>query len=1097
MHGFFLTEKKMIRIKTVVFFVMFFTFCQLSFSQDFENTRFTLISTQHGLSQKTVQTIYQDKTGFMWFGTQEGLNRYDGKETRVYRYSAGNEFSVSHDVIRSINEDSNGQLWVATSGGLSRYLPGEDSFVRVKVYDNEEEVLRFNTLYLDNSGVMWIGSDGNGVYQLSNESDNQIEKYTQLDALNQSDVRAIFEDSRGRIWVGTDGQGVFLISNNQVQHFEPKEQKGALSNARIRTVEEDSKGRIWIGTRGGGINRYDELSKSFTVLKNIEGNKASLSHNRVYQIFEDSNDRLWIATDGGISLYDQSDDSFTQITHKSSQNSSLSHNRVLSIYEDKGGLLWFGTLSGLNLWDSKLATFSHYRNIPEDKNSLSNNTVYSLAETKSEDILIGTVGGGLNLLKPEKNTVHPFDSRNSDISTQKRVVSLLVDDDDNVWVGSISKGVKVYSSKLELLFEFDSEQDEQRKISANGITDILQDSDGDIWVATYRSGINHINKEYNVIKQYNLATNKSNLVSENIYSIIEDDEGFIWLATDGGGLSRLDKNTGSIITILNDAKNNKSLSGNIISSIYQDSKGRFWIGTQGNGLNMWAAVDRRKMNNKFRHYAIEDGLNSSTINGVVEDESGYIWISTVKGLNRLNPESNKIERYNTSDELHFNELNQGAILKSSNGDLYFGGLNGVTAFDPEKIRRNKHIPEVVLTNIFSESNALDLDKASFELDEIDLNHKDYLIAFEFAALDYANPDKNQYQYMLEGFDEDWISAGTRSRATFTNLPSGQYIFKVKGSNNDGIWSDESINLKVAVHPAPWFSWWAYSLYATLFCIILLIFIRHQAKRFAKHDLFQNQVNEKVDEKIQLYMQNNETLTKKVEKLDALSLVDHETQLLSQSAFISHLSTALDVQNALVTEDNRNESRLLIGLLDVEVESAVNHAQCLVKVAEQLKLKSQDNLIIARWDESQLALLMPIVIPLEGQSHNLSDDVYQRSEKGTQISIESVAKDTLDKLITCTSGTDSLKATHLKLGVTLPKFALDGQTSDSELLLLLTEHMMYSAKQFTENTFIAIYETRKKLTNRLVKSILSEKQPLKLTDGIVFMSNQNEPGNAKS
>ncbi|WP_170115252.1 two-component regulator propeller domain-containing protein [Pleionea mediterranea] len=1055
-------------------------------TNNLENTRFRHISTQQGLSQKTVQSIYQDSHGFMWLGTQEGLNRYDGRNIKVYRHLQ--KSGISHDVIRAIQEDSDGNLWVATRGGLNRYDAKLDSFVKVKVYDDDKEVLQFNSLYKGKDGTLWIGTDGHGLYSIESKSD-EVKKFKVIKKLNTAEVRVVYEDTRGRLWIGTNNQGVFLYENILKAHFVNSDKKSSLSHNSIRSIAEDSKGKIWIGTRGGGINRYNELTQNFNIDRHNPSNPNSLSHDRVYNILPDNN-RVWVATDGGISVYNQEQGHYTQITQKSSQTTGLNHNRVLSAFKDKAGLVWFGTMSGINIWNPVTAVFNYYRHIPEDEKTLKNNTVYSFEQLSNSKVAIGTFGSGINILNTKTQDISTVLELSREDNRAKRIMSLFLDRSGELWAGSISSGVEVYSEDLSLIDKYVYKDHGESSLSANGVTDIIQDADGEIWISTYRSGLNRLDKKNNSFKKYNKNNNTSGLESENIFSLLEDEEGFIWLATDGGGISRLDKRNDEIITIKNQEGNLESLSGNIASSIYEDSKGIIWIGTFGNGLNRWSPADRRNLNNNFKKYDISNGLNSSTINGVVEDSSGFIWISTVKGVSKLNPNTDEIVNYDLADEIHDNELNQGAILKDSEGRLYFGGLNGVIAFNPNEVQRNQHIPPVKLTKV-TIGNVLHQPEVSISnLEDLELSHKDYLVTLEFSALDYANPSDNQYKYKLEGFDESWINANNLGQATFTNLPSGQYIFKVKGSNNDGVWSDESINLKVTVHPAPWFSWWAYSLYATLFCIILLIFIRHQAKRFAKHDLFQNQVNEKVDEKIQLYMQNNETLTKKVEKLDALSLVDHETQLLSQSAFISQVSTALDVQNALVTEDNRNESRLLIGLLDVDIDVKENNnpAQCLIKVVQQLKQNSKTNMVVARWDTHQLALLMPL-----GRERHLNNDESNSFVNNPSDSMASVMKSNLDNLITCLSHSENLKSMTLNLGVTLPRYALDSEHTDAELLLLLTEHLMYSAKQysekqFSESTYLAVYETRQKLTSKLIKTVISEKSPLKLTDSFQFLSN---------
>ncbi len=1037
------------------------------FAASLENTRFVHISTQHGLSQKTVQAIYQDSVGFMWFGTQEGLNRFDGKELRVYRYSANNSASIAHDVIRSIKEDSKGTLWVATSGGLSQYIPSTDNFKTFSITDNNVEVLRFNTLFLDSQGILWIGSDGNGLFQITNDGERAVvNKFTKIEALISADIRAITEDSRGRIWIGTNEQGVFLYTPNSIQHFVADGEAGSLSHNSIRGLLEDSKGRIWVATRGGGLNKFDQLNRQFVIYQHDAKRDRSLTHNRVYKIYEDSKERLWIATDGGLNLYNNSSNDFTRIQHKSSQQAALNHNRVLSIFEDNGGLLWVGTLAGINIWNPNLAIFTHYRNIPEDQFSLVNNTVYALAQRTDNEIAIGTFGSGVNLLNLDSDQIRPLNSSSNNSDSARRIVSLMVDNKNNLWAGSLSKGVEVFSPDLQLIASYKHDEQDIDSLSADGITDMLQDSDGQIWIATYRAGLNLLDSQTQKFKRFNLSINGQGLVSDNIFSIAEDDEGYLWLATDGGGVSRLDKHTGTIKTFLNDPNDDHSLSGNIASSIYHDSKGRIWIGTFGYGLNLWLPADRRKNLNRFKRYSIESGLLSSTINGIVEDEEGFIWISTVRGVSRLDPQTDEISHFNLSDEIHNNELNQGAILRSRSGRLFFGGLNGVSSFFPSQVQKNNHVPNVVLTKVLYENEEVEFDKATYALQKVELTHKDYLVAFEFAALDFANPARNQYQYILDGFDTDWIDAKNRSRATFTNLPAGKYTFKVKGSNNDGVWSDEKINLEVVVHPAPWFSWWAYSIYAALFCIVLILFIRYQAQRFATQDLFQQQVQDKVAEKTELYFKTSETMKDKIQQLKAYALIDEETDLPSQVAFLEKGGLALKWLDKMDQEQENNRYQFVLFILDIQTSEPLDN-QASKLVVDVVKSLESDFDLIARWSELQIAGFR----------------LQPKSDAATD-----TWKNIIEKAATCLEA-QSLKF-KLSLGYTLPPYEQGSQIIEIDSLMMLTEHTMHYARELEGHGYAGIDKVYQPLTTSILKQTLSTRNIASLESFYSVSSSEN-------
>lgn len=1025
---------------------------------------FRHISTDKGLSQKTVQSIFQDSHGFIWIGTQEGLNRYDGKEMVVFRNIQGDEKSLSSNVIRDILEDDQGSLWVATSGGLNRYDPASNTFFRVPIKDEKQQaILRIYSLYKDKNGRVLIGTDGNGVYVVDTmQSPYQPKIVQQLNPLKKADVRVLFKDTRGRLWIGTDGQGIWLVNEKgdiTNSFLFDENQNNSLSHNRIRAIMEDSKGQIWIGTRGGGLNKYNELNKNFIRYKHDSSDITSLSNNRVYKIIEDDKRSLWIATDGGVNIFRSETDDFLRVQNQPSQPSGLSHNRILTIYQDFGGLIWLGTLSGVNIWNPVTAKFVHYRNISEDKNSLTNNTIFGMEESKFGDIYVATFGGGLNYLNAEDNEWSAItnDKNGNSLLLDLRLMTLMVDNNDKLWVGSFSKGVSVLSKDHQLILHFEHDKNDTKSLSANGITDVLQDSDNEIWVATYTAGLNRLNRDGKTFLHYRKdKNNKNTLISENILQILEDDEGYIWLATDGGGLSRLDKNTGNFINFTRQPENPNSLTGDATSSIYQDSRGRFWIGTQGRGLNRWEPEDRRQAKNNFKHYTMKDGLPSSTVNGVLEDDDGYIWVSTNKGVSRLDPETDEFKHYNLALEIHNNELNQGSMLKANNGRLYFGGLNGIGAFFPKEIASNSNVPPIVLTNISSENKSVNLERSLTEIDNIKFSHKDYLVTFEFAALDYSQPDRNQYKYKLEGFDPDWIEIENLGRATYTNLPSGTYIFKVMGSNNDNVWSDESINLRVIIEPAPWVSWWAFIMYASLFCMSLIILIRSQAKRIANQDLFQKKVAETIESKTALYEKDNLSLKEQVKNYQVNSGNDLATGLPNQSFFTEQLLISLSWLKKSATRASNQQQKLCCIILKISNEHHGQIENRMIRLAQQISSQESDIMLISRWNVDELAMLG-----------------FVESNKRISELVKRISILTVDPEASASSNLNSLS-----LGYSLvPLHQNDEQSFKWENVLMLTEHAMRNANEFgqadpSEVKYIGLSACHQKLSPALIKTTMT-------------------------
>lgn len=1015
---------------------------------------FRHISTDLGLSQKTVQSIYQDRHGFMWIGTQEGLNRYDGREIRIFTNMPEEPLSLSNNVVRAITEDNRGNLWIATSNGLNRYDAATQSFERVTLLTTGGEIVSklYSLLSLDD-GQLLVGTDGNGVFSVDVSSDNYLSTPLKSSAgIEHADIRAIFRDSRNRVWFGTDGEGVWLTDSNLDNpiNFLASQTK-SISHNRIRTIIEDSKGQIWIGTRGGGLNRFDERTKTFTHYKHDSNNNTSLSNNRVYCIVEDSQRRLWVATDGGINLLDSDTSTFTRIKHHNSQSNGLSHNRVLTLLKSQSGLIWLGTLSGLNIWDPVTAKFVHYRNVSEDKNSLTNNTVYGFAENANGQLYIATFGGGLNYFNAIDNQWQSIlkSPNGKHLNLDNRIISLMIDSQQRVWIGSFSSGVKVLSSNHEKLNHFQSIVDDPTSLSANGVTDIIEDSDGDIWIATYAAGLNRLDKQKNTFSHYRYGSASSQLKSDSILQIMEDDEGYIWLATDGGGISRLDKNTNQIVNFLHEESNINSLTGNSTWSIFQDSHGRFWIGTQGKGLNRWEPENRRNLRNVFQRYTVADGLPSSTVNGVLEDEQGFIWISTNKGVSRLNPSTDQFTHFNLALGIHNNELNQGAMLKASNGRLYFGGLNGISAFYPSQIIQNQNKPKVVLTNILSENSPMVFDVPIHSLEEIQFTHKDYLITFEFAALDYSQPEKNQYQYKLEGFDPDWVDSMNFNRATYTNLPAGQYRLKVKGSNNDGLWSDESINLLITINPAPWATWWAFTLYSIMFCGFLIILIRTQAKRIANQDLFKKQVLAKIKSTTESIEAENSDLRKQLKSYKINSGNDMDTGLPNQHFFTEQVLISLAYLQNLSNSNSKTKLFCLIMTIDCDTSSLNN---IILKLSEKISDSVTNIHLVARWSDTEMAML--------GFADSNSSLKHSIGE------VTQAVKNAINEL--------DEPSINYSLGYTLnPLNQMDRYPFKWENVLMLTEHASRIAQQDPDDKSVGLIACHHSLAPATMKSIMSE------------------------
>jgi signal transduction histidine kinase/DNA-binding response OmpR family regulator/streptogramin lyase len=538
---------------------------------------------------------------------------------------------------------------------------------------------------------------------------------------------------------------------------------------------------------------------------------------------------------GGLKRFDRDKKQFFQYSHDAKNVSSLSSNGVFSIYEDNTNVLWVGTYAGgLNKFDRDKEQFIHYFNDRDDPSSLCNNTVFSICEDSFGDLWVGTYDCGLNKYDREKEqfTNYFYDPDNPASLSDNDVLSIYEDNSGLLWVGTYGGGLNKYDRKKEQFTIYAHNPNDRTSLSKNEIFTIIEDNFGDLWIGTDGGGLNNFNKEKEQFTHYiHDPNNPASLSANRVFSIFEDKSGILWIGTDVGGLNKFDREKKQFTYYKYDPDDPSSLSNNAVLSIYEDKSGVLWIGTYGGGLNKFNSEKEQ-----FTHYRETDGLPNDVIFGILEDEYGNLWLSTNKGISRFTPGTGLFRNYDVRDGIQGNEFNQGAYHKSKNGNMFFGGINGLTKFHPDSVKDNPHITPIVITGfqlfnkpvpigIDTSNNRLILKKSITGTKEIELTYKDYVISFEFAALDFHIPEKNQYAYIMEGFDKDWTYTNADRRfVTYTNLDPGEYTFRVKGSNNDGIWNDEGTALIILITPPLWATTWAYIFYG-IFIIFLFISAR--------------------------------------------------------------------------------------------------------------------------------------------------------------------------------------------------------------------------------------------------------------------------------
>lgn len=780
-----------------------------------KNIRFEQISLEQGLSQSVVNVILQDAQGFLWVGTDDGLNRYDGYDFKIYKPDTNNSLSISDRSITSIVQDTNGFLWIGTqSGGLNRYDPKTGKFTHYLNDALNEQSIASNkvlALCLDETGL-WVGTDnGLDFFSFETESFTHFRSPTDIPpdsrSLSSNSITALMKDSNGMLWIGTSNAGVNLYNTASQKFINFKYNANdptSLSNNRVLSMIEGENNEVWVGT-ANGLNRYNPTAKIFTRFKNSANITSSLAGNTIFSLYKDSSGSLWVGTNNGLDRYDSQTRKFIHHQNQPSYANSLSNNKVYSIYEDSSGILWVGTYGGgLNKYNRQQDRFAYYRYDPNDSNSLSSNFIIPiLADPLTNNVWIGTDGGGLNLYNPSTGnfTRYLHNPDNSLSLSSNSVISLFIDSQNSLWVGT-TRGLDKFDPFTKTFTSYKPIENNEDNL-AFSVFALYEDSKGTFWVGATR-GLYFFNRNTLTFTQFNPnLSNPETLISDSIYAIHEDKNQNLWVGTLGNGLIKINLNDNAISLYTNQPTEKTSLSNNTVLTIYESRNGVLWFGTHGGGLNRY-----NPDSNSFTYYTENEGLPNNVIYGILEDEKGNLWLSTNFGLSRFNPANLLFRNFTASDGLQSNEFNQNAYAKDSNGNMYFGGINGLSVFQPQEIVNQKYAPTVALTSFTLDGTSFLQENTSTEyLQNITLTWPQNSFEFEFAAFAYEQPNKNQYAYMLEGLDSDWINIGSQRNGRYTNLSGGTYTLLLRGSNSDGVWSEEIQKINIVVVPPFWQTWW--------------------------------------------------------------------------------------------------------------------------------------------------------------------------------------------------------------------------------------------------------------------------------------------------
>jgi signal transduction histidine kinase/ligand-binding sensor domain-containing protein len=785
--------------------------------------KFTHLSLEDGLSQTTVISIFQDSRGFMWFGTQDGLNRYDGYNFVVYRNDPNELNSLGDNRIRAIVEDPLGNLWIGTeAGGLNKYDPSTDTFTRYRHDPGNANSLKNNrvwSIWQNEAGFLWLYMDEGWLTQFEPKSETfthyQFAPPELTNPATGQNIKAIYQDRSGIIWLSNDEDGLvsFNPETGRFTYFlhDPADAT-TISPGEVLNVYEDNADNLWI-SKGGGLDLLDRESGQFTYFQYDPDDPYSISDSTSRQVYQDRTGTYWVATAKGLNLFDPRTGQFIRYQVDPTNPYALSDDNIDTIYEDRGGVLWIGTNGGgVNKLDLGRVQFTHYRNLPDNPNSLSTSYVYSIYEDKDDILWVGGDDGTLNRFDRANNQVTRYepDAENPYALNESWSVSAIYEDSTGAfWVGTYDGGLHRFDRKTRQFQRYLHNPDEAHSIASDIILAIYEDSTGTLWIGTDGGGLNRFDRQTGEFHHYlSDPGNSNNLRPGTIRGIYEDHFGFLWLTSWIEGLTRFDPKAEQFVNYRHDPDHPQSLGRGEVYVVHEDHEGTLWVGTSS-GLDKF---DR--LTETFRRYTEEDGLPNSVIYAVMEDATGNLWVSTNKGLSKFDPRTETFQNYNVFDGLQSDEFNQNAFFQSNSGEMFFGGIKGLNAFYPEQITNNPYRPPVILTDfqLFNQSVAIGKDsilqRAIWNTEHITLNYDQDVFSIAFAALSYAAPEENRYRYKLEGFDDEWNEVDAKRRfATYTSLPPGDYIFRVQAANEDGVWNEEGVSLFITIKSPWWGTWW--------------------------------------------------------------------------------------------------------------------------------------------------------------------------------------------------------------------------------------------------------------------------------------------------
>ena len=916
-------------------------------------SQFSHYGVSDGLSQSEILCIFQDSEGYIWFGTQNGLNKYDGYSFESFYNDPADIHSISSNWIFDIAEDQQGILWIGTKGGLNRYDKRTGQFSTVSFADSSRSAENdfIYGIALDESHMYVNQSPTLSVLDLNTGAIESYQNTFETGGALYDKGFPVFKCSKGMIWIG---------SVNGLCHFNPQEKEftyfhsgeagtNSISNGHITSLLQDRKGNVWIGTEDG-LNIYNAETLEIAQYRHDGNNPGSLSHNYIQTIIQDHEGNIWIGTDGGglnkaTGFSSAGIPEFTHFRNLADNNNFIGHDIVLSLLEDRSHNLWIGTLSGVDKTDLKKKSITSYEK-SDNPNSIDllDNVIASIFEDDDQKLWVGTWGKGLSVVdrKTNKSIHYLAEAAGQRHIPENHIHVIFMDSKSRIWLGT-RNGVSIFDRSIQQFIPVEQYFDapDFDYFSNNRVYCIIETSDNRFWIGT-GNGICILDTETREVTAIRENGEGPLTISRNlVYSLLEDHDGEIWIAA-SNGLDRYDRSSGLLSHYANDPDSATSLCDDYTISLCEDPEGHIWIGTSAGTSSF------NKSDSTFTSFSMKDGLPSNIIYNIIQDNNGNLWFSTGAGLAMLNPDTAAENAFIIVDELLGREFNIKAVYKSDQGELFFGAIDGLVSFHPDSLTENHFIPPVTITSIEKENNGI-REKINVYTEEIDLSHQDYSFTIEFSALDFTNPSKNRYSYKMEGISDNWIEIGTRRFVPFTNLPPGGYTFHVRGSNNDGVWNQAGASIRITLHPPWWRSNYAYAGYIVVIIVLIIVIIRLREQNLVRE---KRKLEEKIRERTSEIAQKNISLEEQKEEITTTN-----EELRKQKDELNELNAMKDTFFSILAHDLKNPFSSLYSISGLVVQNFKDMEEeeqlsALKKIEDSAKhiYNLLDNLLI--WSQSQ-------------------------------------------------------------------------------------------------------------------------------------------------